>query len=357
MRSDPRAHKPPALQVVEAPINPRQLPLAEPTLNLSYDRKGLRLIAQLKHYFKAKSLQPVHLFSFACSAGLGSRAVAAINRAINNNQMIEPSKAFAGSQHWEIGTTKHAYGHHNTLRTCLPPQSSPSCAAGVMGERYRMFVQLCATCAPLLVAAALWNTTEQVFPNVPDHIRAISPLWPVEFVHSKTELEQLFGAPNSQIRQAIVERDASRKLDVLACWSYFSITLGVSMAAIRPKLRKLAFVLILTSVGFLFVRNHVLDLTVDAANAAVVTDGLVQGIHRFVLLQWSLMFVNTLFGSLLFLGSAPEVKSAAYLLIVSAIFGIIGTAVYNPLIPYAVLGILFAVAGLALFCFFRPEMV
>lgn len=146
-------------------------------------------------------------------------------------------------------------------------------------------------------------------------------------------------------------------MDVLAFWGLFSAASALAMAAIRPKLRKLGIVLIVTSAAFLFLRVQVLDLTAGAANAAVFTDEAAQNIYRLARLQWSLMFLNTLFGSLLFLGSAPEVRSAAYLSIISAILGMIGIALYTPLIPYAALGIFFAVSGVALFCFFKPEMV
>jgi len=224
-------------------------------------------------------------------------------------------------------------------------------------DRYRLFVYLCALFPPFIILAALWNTLGDVLPNVPDHIRAISPLLRVEFVHSKSDLDELFGAPGSQIRRATMNRSASGVEDVPALYGFFSVCLAVSMAGIRPKLRKLAIVLIVTSVGFLLVHLYVLNLTADAAKTIVFADEVAQRIYRFALLQWALLFVNILFGSLLFLGSAPEVKSAAYLLILSAILGIVGVAIYNALIPYAALGILFALCGLTLFCAFKPEMV
>lgn len=220
-----------------------------------------------------------------------------------------------------------------------------------------MLLQVCAVVALFLIGRALLNTTEHPLPNVPDYIRAISPLFPAEFVHSKADLDQLFGAPGSAIRRAVLVRDASHPADVLAIWGFFSLGSAISMVAIRPKLRNLGIALIVTSAVFLFLRDQVLDLTVDAANSAVFTDETAQNIYRFAQFQWSLMFVNTLFGSLLFLGSAPEVQSAAYLSIASAMLGIVGLAFNDALIPYAALGIILAVAGLAMFCGFKPEMV
>ena len=68
-------------------------------------------------------------------------------------------------------------------------------------------------------------------------------------------------------------------------------------------------------------------------------------------------FVNTLFASLIFLGSAPEARPAGYLFILSSVAGMLGAAVYTPLIPFAALGIFFAVCGITLICLARPDWV
>ena len=65
----------------------------------------------------------------------------------------------------------------------------------------------------------------------------------------------------------------------------------------------------------------------------------------------------TLFTSLTFLGAAVPVRPAGYLFILSAVTGMLGLAVYPPLVPCAALCIFFTIGAITLIGLGRPDWI
>ena len=218
-------------------------------------------------------------------------------------------------------------------------------------------VQLIALLGVWVVGSWLWNSTKQLFPNVPGPLLAVSPLLPVEMAQSPADFNRILGPPGSHIRVAVIENVKNAGGNFPQIWIFFAWSLAAVMATIRPKLRNAAIILAVTGVVLMLVEFHALDLIRMAALKNTITDETVHQVHVLATARWCLLFATALLGSLMFLGSSREVKPASYLFILSALAGLVGAAVYAPLMLYAVMGIMFAVLGLVVICLFCPSWV
>jgi hypothetical protein len=208
-----------------------------------------------------------------------------------------------------------------------------------------------------MVLTPLLDTTAPLFPNVPDRINAISPIWPAETAAGKADLARLLGPPGSPVRREIGAWRHGPPRDGLFTCLVFMLLLAGLMYFIRPKLRKVAVLLFALAIASLAAHEHIQKTIMAAVHTEMVTDAIALEIHRYAVLEFTLLFVNALLGSLLFLGSGPQGKSAGYLFIAAATLGIYATALSPPLLPYAVLGILFALLGGTVICALMPDGV
>lgn len=219
-------------------------------------------------------------------------------------------------------------------------------------------VQLIALLGLMMLGSSLWNSTEHLFPNVPGRIVAISPLLPVEMAQTKSDFDRILGPPGSHTRVAVIETTTNGGGHSFPqTWIFFAWAMAAVMASIRPKLRNAAIMIAVAGVVLMLVESQLIYLIRMAILKNVITDETIHHIHFLWTAQWCLVFATALLGSLMFLGSSVEVRPASYLLIIAAIAGLAGAAVYPPLMFLAVLGIMFAVCGLIVICFFKPSWV
>ena len=208
----------------------------------------------------------------------------------------------------------------------------------------------------ILVAASLWSAAIQ--PVSPAGIEGgLTPLMNVEMAESKADLDKIFGPAGSESRRIIAGRTGALGTDFVPSWSVFLFFLNRLMRRIRPELNRFGQYFLLLLIGTLLLEYALVLRLADAANAAVLTDGMMTTIYWLARLKWLLLFICTFHCSHLFYKSHSALRYGGELLWAASVLGAASVFGISGLIGVAVIGMFAALCGISVLFLFSPGLL
>jgi hypothetical protein len=208
-----------------------------------------------------------------------------------------------------------------------------------------------------VVVASLWSAATRL-PSSPVGIEGgLTPLLNVEMADSKASLEKIFGSAGSESRRIIAGRTGVLGTDFVPAWSVFLFFLNRLMLRIRPELNRFGQYFLLLLIGTLLLEYALVQRLAGAANAAVLTDGMMNTIYWLARLKWLLLFICTFHCSHLFYKSHTALRYGGELLWTTSVFGAASVFAISGLISVAVIGMFAALCGISVLFLLSPGLL
>ena len=223
-----------------------------------------------------------------------------------------------------------------------------------LARRMVMFVGLIGL---LTVAFSLQSATVRLKGTPVGLLTGLTPLINVELPHSRAELETLLGPPGSENRKIITDRLVFLGFDFVPGWLIFLFGLEILIHNFRPRMRRWEAMMLTVMTATLILEWFVVRQTAAAANAAVITDGMVDTIRNLAWAKWALLFSCTTWISVLLYNTPPVLRLGGYMIGYPAMFGVFAASYWEWLIPPVVLVMFAGLCGVSVLFIVKPELV
>jgi hypothetical protein len=209
----------------------------------------------------------------------------------------------------------------------------------------------------LTVAFSLQSATVRLKETPVGLLTGLTPLINVELPHSRAELETLLGPPGSENRKIIANRLVFVGFDFVPGWRLFLFGLEILIHNFRPKMRRWEATMLAVMTATLVLEWFVVRQTSAAANAPVITDGMVQTIRNLAWAKWALLFFDTALISVLLYNTPSVLRLGGYMIGYPAMFGVFAASYWEWLIPPIVLLMFAGLCGVSVLFIVKPELV